>query len=262
MQTLFRFGSVVSWLIPALAIAQSPFDGVWRYVPGSDQFPTKPDIYLLQGGTYHCTTCDPQFEIPADGQDHKIHAPCYDTVSVKVVDERTTEETNKRNGKIVGTSRMTVSSDARGAIVEWTEMCNDKGETVSAKKSMERVATGPEGAHAVSGSWRTTEYLNMSENALVVTLKLENNMFYFADPAGYSYAAKLDGTETPMKGDLAHTMVIVKRLDMNTVEQTEKRDGAIVQIIRMNVHPDGKTMTVSGGSKAKGTAWQFVAQRQ
>ena len=193
---LLRFGFVLSCLIPALALAQSPFDGTWRVVPGSDQLPTKPDVYLLQGGTYHCPTCDPPLAIEADGKGHKISAPCYDSVSVKVVDSRTTEETDKRNGKTVGTSKMTVSSDGKTATVDSTEMCNAKGDVITLKKSMERVAQGPEGAHAVSGSWRTTKYLNMSENALVFTMKLEGDTFYFADPTGQSYTAKLDGTET------------------------------------------------------------------
>jgi hypothetical protein len=259
---LLRFGFVLSCLIPALALAQSPFDGTWRVVPSSDQLPTKPDVYLLQGGTYHCPTCDPPLAIETDGKGHKISAPCYDSVSVKVVDSRTTEETDKRNGKTVGTSKMTVSSDGKTATVDSTEMCNAKGDVITLKKSMERVAQGPEGAHAVSGSWRTTKYLDMSENALVFTMKLEGDTFYFADPTGQSYAAKLDGTETPFKGDLGNTMVSVKRIDQNTVQQTEKRDGKTVDIIRITVSTDGKTMTWSGGDKANGTAWQFVAQKQ
>src|SRR5271166_2039128 len=108
---LLRLGFVLSYLIPVLARAQSPFDGTWRVVPGSDQFPTKPDVYLLQAGKYHCPTCDPPLAIEADGKGHKITAPCYDTVSVRVVDSRTTEETDRRNGKIVGTSKMTVAAD-------------------------------------------------------------------------------------------------------------------------------------------------------
>jgi hypothetical protein len=54
----------------------------------------------------------------------------------------------------------------------------------------------------------------------------------------------------------------VKRIDQNTVQQTEKRDGKIVNIIRITVSTDGKTMTWSGGDEAKGTAWRFVAQKQ
>jgi len=262
VHTLLRFRSWVLYLVPALAIAQSPFDGVWRYVPGSDRFPTRPDAYLLQDGTYHCPTCDPPLEVPADGQDHKIAASCYDTVSVKVVDDRTIQEVDKRSGKTVGTSRMTVAADGQTAIIDWTEMCNTKGDLVTAKKSMERVAKGPAGAHAVSGSWRILKYLDMSENALSITLKLEGNTFYFTDPAGYSFAAKLDGTDAPFKGDLENIMVSVKRIDQNTIEETDKRDGKVVRTIRFTVRPDGKTMISSGGDRAKGTAWEFAAEKQ
>jgi hypothetical protein len=83
------------------------------------------------------------------------------------------------------------------------------------------VAKGPNGAHAISGSWLISKRLNRSENALLVTLKLEGNTFSFADPAGQGYAAKLDGTEAPIAGDLSHTMVSVKRIDENTVEETD-----------------------------------------
>jgi hypothetical protein len=102
----------------------------------------------------------------------------------------------------------------------------------------------------------------MSENALLATVKLEGDTFYFSDPAGQSYAAKLDGTETSWNGDLSNTLVSVKRIDQNTVEQTDRRDGKVVEITRITVSADGKSMTWSGGDKAKGTAWQFTAQKQ
>jgi len=93
-------------------------------------------------------------------------------------------------------------------------------------------------------------------------MKIEGNIFYFADPAGQSYAAKLGGTDTPINGDLSHTTVSVKRIDSNTIEEIESRDGKVVEIARIAVSADGKTLTWSGGDKAKGTAWQFVAQKQ
>jgi len=127
---------------------------------------------------------------------------------------------------------------------------------------MARVAQAPRGAHAISGSWRITKRLNRSENALVVTLKLEGNTFSFADPTGQGYAAKLDGTETPFKGDLSGTMVSVKRIDENTIEETDKRDGKIVAVNRFAVSADGKTMTVSMENKVHETTRQFVAHKQ
>jgi len=263
MKRFLSFGAMLSLLMPVQASAQSSFDGTWKLNLAESQSSTKPDVYLLQGGTYRCPTCDPPLEIPADGRDHKITGePCYDTVSVKVVDDLTTEETDKRNGKVVGTSRMTVAPEGNTATVEWTESCNAQGDVVAGKDIMARVAEAPHGAHAISGSWRITKRLNRSENALVVTLRLEGSTFSFADPTGQGYAAKLDGTETPITGDLSNTMVSVKRIDENTVEETDKRDGKIVEVTRFTVSADGKTLTVSMENKTNGTIRQLVAHKQ
>jgi hypothetical protein len=66
------------------------------------------------------------------------------------------------------------------------------------------------------------------------------NTFSFADPARPSYAAKLDGTETAFKGDLSKTVVSVKRIDGNVIEETDNREGKVVQIVRFTVSIDGK----------------------
>jgi len=264
MKRLFWFGSILSLVMPVQALAQSPFDGTWRInLAAESQSSTKPDVYLLQDGTYRCPTCDPPLEIPADGRDHKIIGePCYDTVSVKVVDDRTTEETDKRNGKAVGTTRMTVSLDGNTATVEWTESCNAQGDVVAGKDIMARVSQRPRGAHAVSGSWRITKRMSRSDNELLVTLKLEGDTFSFADPTGQSFAARLDGTETPIKGDLSNTMASVKRIGENTIEETDKHDGKVVEVTRFTPSADGKTMTVTMENKVRGTTRQLVAHKQ
>ena len=98
--------------------AQSRFDGTWKIDLAESQPPTKAEVYLLQDDTYRCTTCDPPLDIRADGRDQKVTGePCYDTVSLKVVDDWTTVKTDKRSGKTVGTSRMTVSFDGNSATV-------------------------------------------------------------------------------------------------------------------------------------------------
>lgn len=74
--------------------------------------------------------------------------------------------------------------------------------------------------------------------------------------------AKLDGTETPIKGDLSNTMVSVKRTDEHTIEETDKHDGKIVEVTRFTVSADGKAMTVSMENKANGNIRQFIAHKQ
>lgn len=252
---------LISWSTSVQA--QSPFTGTWKRELAESEAPTKPEVYLLQGSTYYCSTCDPPLNIRADGRQRKIPGDaCYDTVSLEVVDDRTTEETDKRNGKTVGTSKMTVSSDGNSATVEWTESCNANGDMISGTLLLDRVTKGPRGSHAVSGSWQIVKRVNVSENALVVTLKLEGDTFSFSDPTGQSYAARLDGTETRWKGDLGNTRVSVTRLGENTIEETDKHDGKVVEVTRFTLSADGKSLTVSIENKARGTIRKFVAHRQ
>jgi hypothetical protein len=183
-------------LVQAMAMAQNPIDGVWKIDLTESESSTKIYEYLLQDNTYRCTTCDPPLDIRADGRDHKITGvSCYDTVSLKVVDDSTTLETDKRNRKTVGTSRMRVSSEGNSATFEWTESCSTNGDVVSGKDILSRERKGPSGSHAVSGSWEISKRVNRSENALVVILKLEDDTFSFTDPgrAGLHREARWNG---------------------------------------------------------------------
>ena len=109
-------------LMPTLAAAQSVFDGTWKVDMNTAKFPDKPDVYLLKDGMYHCKTCAPAIDVKADGQDQKVSGhPYYDMVSIKVVDDRTVEETDKKNGKTVATSKEWVSADGSTMTFEFTD---------------------------------------------------------------------------------------------------------------------------------------------
>lgn len=263
MRSVLCYGLLICWWMVVQAMAQSPFDGVWKAEQTEIDTPRAPEVYLLQDGAYRCSTCDPPLDIRADGRDQKITGePCYDTVSLQVVDNRTTMETDKRSGKTVGSSKMTVSSNGKSATIDWMESCNVNGDVVSGTFILTRVANGPRGSHAVSGAWQIVKRVNLSQNAMVVTLKLEGDTFSFSDPTGQGYTAKLDGTETPVKGDLGNTMVSVKRIGENSIEETDKRGGKVVEVIRFTPSADGKTMTVSMEDKVKGGTRQFVCHKQ
>src|ERR1700693_2304634 len=106
MRKLLLAASQLLLFAPMLMLAQSAFDGTWKIDLNNAQFPKKPDVYLLQNGMYHCKTCVPAIDIKADGQDQKVTGhPYFDTVSIKLVDDRTIEETDKKNGKTVVTSK-------------------------------------------------------------------------------------------------------------------------------------------------------------
>jgi hypothetical protein len=65
------------------ALAGSAFDGTWRTNLESVKTSGKPDVYLLAGGEYTCSSCSPELKVEADGAEHKVSGHAYyDTVMV------------------------------------------------------------------------------------------------------------------------------------------------------------------------------------
>ncbi|GAB2533890.1 hypothetical protein [Rhodanobacter koreensis] len=256
-------GLLVAWLIPTPAMAQNAFDGTWKVDLSKVHTPKKPDVLLLQNGMYDCKTCVPAIGVKADGTDQKVTGhPYFDTVAIRVVDDHSIQETDKRNGKVVATSTMTVAADGKTAAFEFTDSSNTNSDPVTGKGSMTRVATGPKGAHAISGSWRTTSYGNVSDNGLTFTYKVDGGNLSMTSPTGQSYTARTDGTDAPYKGDPGTTSVSIRKLDKNSVEETDKRDGKVISVSKMTVADDGRTMDIVVNDKLRGTTMSFVAAKQ
>jgi hypothetical protein len=262
MKKSLLFASVLLFLTPIISRAQSSLDGNWKFDLNKIKMPEKPDVYLLQDGMYHCSTCVPPIDVKADGQDQKVTGhPYYDTVAVHVVDDHTVEITDKKNGKTVATVKTVVSADGKTATVEFSDSTAST-EPVTGKGDAVRVAKGPSGAHALSGSWRYTKTENMSDNGMNVTFKVDADTLNMTAPTGQSYAAKLDGSDAPYKGDPGVTSVSVKRISKNVFEETDKRNGKVISISRMTVGSDGKTMTMDIADKEHGTTMQLIADKQ
>jgi hypothetical protein len=248
---------------PCTTLAASPFTGTWRVNLSESQSATKPEVYLLRDGIYHCQTCDPPVVTPADGHDHPAAGePCFDSISIKVVNERTIEETDKRRGVRVATRVMIVSTDGQAATDEWTESCNAKGDLVSGKDVLTRVETQTPGSHAISGSWRISQRLGRSDNALVISIALDGDTFSFADPAGQSYVAKLDGAAVPFKGMSGDTRVSVRQPSARVVEETLVRDNKVLEVTQFVVSPDGTTLRASIHAGGNQDAREFVLRKQ
>jgi hypothetical protein len=254
---------LVASLTPVLATAQSAFDGTWKVDLGKVQMPQKPDVLLLQNGMYECKTCVPPIAVKADGTDQKVSGhPYFDSVSVKVVDARTIEEVDKKAGKTVSTSRTAVAADGNTATFEFSDSSNTNGAAVTGKGNMTRVEKGPAGSHAISGSWRTSTFDQISDNGRTFTCKVEGGSLTMTTPTGQSYTAKLDGTDAPYHGDPGTTSVSVRSLGKNEIEETDKRDGKVIGVAHLTVAADGKTMKVAVTDTLRGTTMQLVAAKQ
>jgi len=260
---LILAGTLLALLMPAVAIAQSAFDGTWKVDMTTAKFPTKPDVRVLQNGTYECKSCIPAIEVKADGQDHKVTGhPYYDTINIKVLNDRSIVETDKKDGKTVSVSTMTVSADGKTLMFDFTDSSNTNAAPVTGKGTQTRVAAGPAGSHAISGSWRMDKIDDVSNNGVMLTLKVDGDTVHMTNPTGQSYTASLDGTDAPYKGDPGVTSVSVKPIDKNTIEETDKRDGKVIGVARMSLTPDGKTLNFTMRDTLQGTTTTASATKQ
>jgi len=247
--------------VPSFLFAQSPFDGTWVSDPGAAQFSKKPHTYVLEKGMYTCSTCVPKINVKADGKDQAVSGSNYfNTVAVREVDANTTEEVDKKDGKIMYKDTMTVSADGKTLTDKFEDDSEDK--PVTGEMIRSRISKGPAGSHAISGSWRTEKMANMSSNGLTATLQSTPNGMKYSDNNGQSYDVKFDGKDYPIQGDPGQTMVSLKKVDANTLEETDKRNGKVVNTARITVSADGKKMTYAGHDKEQDREYTFVMNKQ
>ncbi len=243
--------------------AASRFDGTWRYDLGSLDAPKKPNVYLLAGGSYTCSTCIPAYTIPADGAFHATPGnPYRDELSVKVVDARTVTLTGRKAGKVVTEMTETVAPDDATATATFNDMTATNGVAVTGTSVTRRVAPAPAGAHKVSGSWLDTATGTLADAGQLVTLKMDGETLAMTTPTGVAYTAVVGGPEAPVTGDPGWTTVSLTRTGPDTLIENDYRDGKLTGVFTYALAADGRSMRTTFDDRLHGTtsAVTFVKQ--
>ena len=240
------------------ARSQSPFDGTWVIDTGKNEnlASEKPRVLSVSDGVFR----EGDRQLKADGSDHKVPANGYwDTVRVRIVDDRTVEIISKKAGKVTYTETDTVSADGNTL----TKVMKDttEAEAVTFESDFRRIASAPAGAHALSGSWQVFKE-SRSENSTIIKYKCTSQGFSAETPLGEKLEAKFDGKLYEMQDDPGHTMVSVKLINPYTVEQTNVRDGKIAFIVTLEVTPDGKAIRATSKSKEDGSVKTWTLHKQ
>ena len=226
-----------------ICVAQSVFNGTWRPDPQRPNPTQKTDVFVLADGTYNCKSCTPPYEVKSDGLDQSITGnPRYNTMSVRIIDDRTVIKTAKKDGKPVAESKVVISADG-ATMMETRTISGMLPRPVEMASRSTRLTAGPAGSHLVSGEWRLVE-ADLTNHEEDTIYKVSGNTLTMSDRVGRSFSAKLDGTDAPYSGDPRFTSVSVKLIDSKTIEESDKNQDKIVLITRWSVDPDGKTMHV------------------
>jgi hypothetical protein len=140
-------------LSQAIANPADPLDGTWelnveksRFDPGppprsqTRTYESDGQTLRMRSRSVNAEGKETQVEYTAsyDGKDTAISgSPIADTISVKRINETTSEATLKKGGKVVSTSTRVVSSDGKQMTVTTTGT-NDKGQAIRSELAFER----------------------------------------------------------------------------------------------------------------------------
>jgi hypothetical protein len=258
----FALFAVVVLCAAATAHAQSPFDGTWRVELAQTKFSPKPFAFYISQGWYHCTgSCNPNYDIAADGQDHPVAGHSYDTLSVTIVDDHTISTVGKKGGKVMFESTRTVSADGKTLTVKSIDHPMNGDQPSTYESVAKRTGKLPSGVHATSGDWVIVKQTG-SGSELLTTYKTSGDEITMSDPTGAGYTAKLDGSDYPVHGAYGYDAVSLKKINAHAIEETDKRDGTVTDVSTMTVSANGKTMTVLDTDKLTGRVDTYVATKQ
>jgi hypothetical protein len=249
---------ILTILLPAPALASTGFDGTWKTNMESFKTTGKPYILLLAGGEYTCSFCNPPYTVKADGADHRVTGQAYfDSVQVTVTGPRSADIVLKQASKEIVRFSDTVSADGTTLTSKVTNHQGAKTETD--EFTAKRVAAAPAGSHPLSGSWQEEQHSRGEQRA--VQYRMTTGGFQMRWN-GQSYDARFDGKEYPVAGDPGKTTVSLKKVDDSTIEETDHRQGQVVNEIRLVLAKDSNTIAITDKNIALGQTITYTLERQ
>lgn len=244
----------------AVSHAQSPFDGTWQANLAQTKFSPKPLSFYISQGWYHCdNTCNPPYDVAADGQDHPVSGHAYDSMSVAITDPHTISVIAKKGGAVIFEQTRTVSADGKTLTVKTIDHPMSGGAPTTFETVGKRSGVVPSGVHATSGNWVVTKQSG-SGTELTTTYKLSGDEFTMTAASGESYDAKLDGSDYPVKNAYGWDAVSLKKINDHTIEETDKRGGTVTDV--STITANGKTITVVDNDKLTNRTSTYVLAKQ
>ena len=234
-------------------------NGVWKADLSSVKFEGKPDQFLLQAGTWKCDTCIPPLSTAADGQFHPVaDRPYYDSMSVKIVDDRTVEFHRRKGKREVGNNTMQVSADGNVLTNKFHD-ATTAGSEFDGTTTLRRAGPSPAGAHALSGQWKPEKVGNYTEEALRLNYQVDGSKVT-SSIQGQAYVAEVDGPAVAVQNDPGGTTVAVTREGAG-LKETYTRDGKQVAIVTVSPNPDGASVMITNTDPRDGSKTTWTASK-
>ena len=180
-------------------------------------------------------------------------------IRVKVVNPHSIAVTTRMNGQTVYKQTRTLSSDGNLLTVITTAYPprRAKGsQPITLTTVCRRKGPAPAGTLSISGRWAIEK---VSGRGMTTVIKVVGNQMTMTSPGGNSFTARFDGKLYPVKGKSFFNQVALKRINADTIEVIDLRNGRIVERDKLTVH--GNTLNVAAKQEPSGALTTYVAHR-
>jgi hypothetical protein len=250
-------------LLAAGAQAASPFDGRWVDDLKTQMGQAGFDKYLLANGLYKCESCSPPRSYPPDGRmrpvpgDSSVISESVAVAGPRAIVIRTVSQQMTRE------TRMTVSPDDKMATYVSMDTWPRRAKRLRTEYLAKRIASGPAGAHAVSGSWQGVAYVQVPEEYRSVELKEAHGRFTRSNFRHGHYTARIGGPAVPITGDGRNLYKAAVRAPnaRTRVETILLGDKPLVERT-YTVSADGKSMVTTVRDPSGGSVFSTTAHRK
>lgn len=123
-----------------------------------------------------------------------------------------------------------------------------------------RLAAGPPGSHAISGTWKAIKLEDVTDEALTFTFKSSADAISMKSGTGEWYDAKFDGKEYPLNGGAPSRTIALKKISETAMEESIRENGK--PIVSSQVTVTGNTLRFVSKDLRSGTTTSFTANKQ
>ena len=189
-----------------------------------------------------------------DGKEYPL--PDGGTTSWTALDAKTWQVTNRRNGRISATYRLTLDGDT---LLFDSKRSKASGDTSDELARATRVSGGP----GVIGRWRISAVTKPAIMSMNIAPNGEDGVTLTASESGAVCKAKFDGTDYPVTGPFVGKgeTYMMKKTGPRSFEIVEKLNGKPLYTDNVSVSEDGKTLTFDSSATGSHDAAKTVYDR-
>ena len=228
-------------LTGALWAKDDPFCGKWKLNMEKSKFAGEQSkIEDLGGNKYKWTSGNVSDTITADGTDQPVHFG--KTVSIAPEGANTWKMVIKNNGTVLSSMTHTLSKDGKTQTIKGTETKPD-GTTSDFSVVLKKVS----GGSGWAGTWESTDIKFTSPDEWEIEPYDGEGLTFNTPSYQDTLSMKFDGKDYEEKGPTVApgSMSAGKRVNLHTLEVTNKIKGQVMDHTRFTVSPDGKTLTLT-----------------